>query len=748
MSLFRPHPRKGHTALSVKEVLVIDGDRAIELPDQDKLGFRDVAIQIANAVVARSTAEGLVISIEGEWGSGKSSLLNLVAAELGKLPDANRPTTISFQPWLIGNRDALIAKLFDELFKGLKLVATSKGDHRSANAEEAQKAIDALEKFVGVLCKSGSLIEIVGDASAIAPLKWSGKILKALGGMVGGRKADPQLSDLKSQLDIALRKLDHRFIIMVDDLDRLEPKEAIEVLRLVRSVVDLPNIVYLLSFDGDILAHNIRQVSGVQDGQAYLEKIVQLTIPVPKPEQFQLRQWFSEELSQIANVKNEDERTRLVSIIDTEGVRQLRTPRAVTRSLDAMRFIWPALQPLDIDLADLVWLQLIKTGNPRLYRWIEDYCLAATALSLGTVRIADSTKKSELAKLIELNNDDYFSDEYYRFAFAEQLPGLEANFQENGPLFELFTHVNEPTRDDSIRKKRLASPDHSRLFFSLKLPSHALDGTDFRSFWQAINEGPSETGKALISLCQKHSSGSLSKGDILLERLAGETHNIIESEQAKHISVALSDRMDEAYKLNPLEAFAFRTLWDRALRLMPLLLKSLEPETRSETVNNLFSEGAALSWLTHVFRREIFAHGRFGDRERLPQDWLFSDEELDTITSIMLQRYQKMTKLEFFETPTPISLLFAWKQGGDANGARQFVEGNIQTDKELVEMLEHLSSTVSSSDRGLYHVLKEENLSPFLVYDVVQARVLSLTTHPDLGKRAEDLAEQFRLATE
>ena len=93
----------------------IKGDRALSSGDEDRLGFRKVAKRIAISLVDRASEDGFVIGVEGAWGSGKSSLLFLIGEELGKLPEEPQPTVINFRPWLIGNRDALITSLFDEL---------------------------------------------------------------------------------------------------------------------------------------------------------------------------------------------------------------------------------------------------------------------------------------------------------------------------------------------------------------------------------------------------------------------------------------------------------------------------------------------------------------------------------------------------------------------------------------------------------------------------------------------------------
>jgi predicted KAP-like P-loop ATPase len=351
--------------------LEIKGDRALSSSDSDRLGFREVAKRIAASLIDQASQDGFVVGIEGAWGSGKSSLLFLIAEELERMPSAQRPSVINFRPWLIGNRESLITGLFGDISSELEKFAMSIGNSEPANKKKAQDASKALRRFLNGLSRTGAAIELVGEASGWIPAKWLGKGVKAAGDLTSGESAPPQLSELKENLVNSLRELDHRFVITIDDVDRLEPTEVIEILRLVRSVVDLPNVIYILCYDSEILAQSIERAAGVRSGKAYLEKIVQLTAMVPKPEPLQLRQWFSEELHQIASVKNEDELSRLQLVIDHEGGRQLQTPRAVIRALDAIRFFWPPLREIQADLADLVWLQLIKDGNPALYRWIE-----------------------------------------------------------------------------------------------------------------------------------------------------------------------------------------------------------------------------------------------------------------------------------------------------------------------------------------------------------------------------------------
>ncbi|WP_066964773.1 KAP family P-loop NTPase fold protein [Rhizorhabdus dicambivorans] len=261
--------------MSAEQNHSVKGDRALAHGGDDKLGFRDVAARIATSVADRATEDGFVIGIEGAWGSGKSSLLFLIGDELEKLPSESRPNLIRFQPWLIGNRDALITSVFDELSRQLDQVALGDGDATRDSVTKAKAAKEALQNFLTRLGQAGELIELAGEAPGFGWLKWIGKGAKAAGEAAKKGEA-PSLVELKDKLIVALRDLGQRFVITIDDVDRLEPSEVIEILRLVRSVVDLPNVIYLLCYDIDILSHSIKKATRVKAVAATLKRLSNL----------------------------------------------------------------------------------------------------------------------------------------------------------------------------------------------------------------------------------------------------------------------------------------------------------------------------------------------------------------------------------------------------------------------------------------------------------------------------------------
>jgi KAP family P-loop domain len=713
------------------EAIPLRGDRALQHGQDDKLGYRDVAERIAVSLVDHASDGGLVVGIEGAWGSGKSSLLALIEEALGELPKGQRPTVINFRPWLVGNRDALLANLFESISKALADYRLSAGDATQATIAKVKETGEALRKFTAAIGKVGTVVEAAGDAADYKPAKFFGAILSGSREATKDKAAALPLDKLKEKLVNSLRELGHRFIITIDDIDRLEPAEVLEVLRLARSVADFPNVVYVLCYDSEILAHSVKRAAQVADGHAYLEKIVQLTVMVPKPEPFQLRQWFSDELKAIASTKSDEELSRLKSVFNYEGGRQLKTPRSVVRTLDSLRFFWPPLREAEADLADLVWLMFIKDGNPALYRWIENYCATAAVLSLGTASVEEYERVEQVTKLLETVGESYFDDHMYRHYFAEQLAGLSVDFAQDGNKFKLHQNVNERDRDKAIRDRRLASPDHYRLYFALSGPSHALTQQDLDELWLAADGGVKDTGELILKWHKEAPDGSLGKADLLLERMKSFGPEILNATRSKHFLAAFSNVLDDAYRLRPFDLHWFNAIWDRAERLVPILMSRLAEDERSLILKSIFSEGTAIGWLTSLFRSEIFSQGRHGDQRKQEAEWIFKPTELDTISELMASRYRAMSLQNVLASVDPVNLLYAWQQGGDEDGARKLIAASGDTDEGFIETLESLSNLMTWRD-----------LQNFLDIEITKARTLAIATAVE-GIPTADLAKRL-----
>jgi len=70
-------------------------------------------------------------------------------------------------------------------------------------------------------------------------------------------------AELRAEIGEKITDLDLSFIVVMDDLDRLEPAQAVEIVRLVKSVADFPRFRYVLSYDKAVLAHAIQTGLGL-----------------------------------------------------------------------------------------------------------------------------------------------------------------------------------------------------------------------------------------------------------------------------------------------------------------------------------------------------------------------------------------------------------------------------------------------------------------------------------------------------
>jgi hypothetical protein len=721
----------------------VRGERALGDGDVDRLGFGEVAVRIAASIMDRASADGLVIGLDGKWGSGKSSLLHLIERELKALPEMDRPSVISFRPWLVGNRDALLASLFGELAKKVAAVELARGDATAETKRKAAAAAKRVRGFAKALSRTGEIVEVAGEWWG--PLKWVGKGLKGLKQLADGEDT-ADLATRKARLVRDLRDLRHRFVVTIDDVDRLEPIEVMEVLRLVRSVADFPNVVYVLCYDADVLAAAIRRGAQVDDGDGFLEKIVQLTIMTPQPEPFQLRHWFAEDLERIVGAVDDPVGDRLKTIIDQEGGIQLRTPRSVVRTLDSLRFLWPALRRERVDLADLVWLLLIKDGAPGLYRWIETYVASTSATSFGTASVTEGTIEDRQAELLRCAEPGLFKDLMYRHMFSEQLPGIEIDYAADGTLVKIYQKVPAHERQAAIEGRRLASPDHYRLYFSLVGPTHAVSQASFDDFWTAVDAGPEDAAAVLLALNAQAALGSLRKSDVLLERLRTASPEVWKGERMRSLLLAFGRIMDDAWRHDPSEQFFVVSSWDRAERLVPTLLSAISEGERTAVVDELFTHGESIGWLTAILRRETFAHGKYGDQRRHASEWYLTAEQYERAAEIMVARYRSLDLDGLLTAPRPIHVLFAWSQAGDADGPRNLLARSTVSDTDLVRALEGMTSVVNSSDIGMHQVLKRENLERFFEYDAVNARLVAIAAAgaaTDIAKRAGVLLQAF-----
>jgi predicted KAP-like P-loop ATPase len=142
----------------------------------DMLSRSSFAQSVANVLQRVTTNGGLVVSVEGAWGSGKTSLLAMIEEILIEGSIHKKPIVVHFNPWLIGDRDALLRQFLASIAKEVSLGDKAKEGKRVANEIKTySKAFDVLKLIPGAepwASMIKSVVEAVGETtSAVADYK-------------------------------------------------------------------------------------------------------------------------------------------------------------------------------------------------------------------------------------------------------------------------------------------------------------------------------------------------------------------------------------------------------------------------------------------------------------------------------------------------------------------------------------------------------------------------------------------------
>lgn len=322
----------------------------------DILDRRAFAIRVTEVLKRVTPTDGLVMSVEGSWGSGKTSLLAMVEELLNEVHKDERPVVVHFNPWLIGDRDALLRQFLASMAKAVKLTDHAKEGKRVAKELKTySKAFDVLKLLPGAEPWASivkSVMETMGNASEA----------------VFDHKT-PDVEACKQSLEAALQKFPRRIVVLLDDLDRLYPAEVYEMVRIVKAVGDLPNVGYVLAWDERYISAALEKLNVPYAG-GYLDKVVQVRLPMPPlsfPQRVKLMNKALNDLPGGALSEYFPNGAERNGSLFHHGLSEMiEHPRDVVRLFNVVQSIEPGLRG-EIHLADIIGLACLMTKAPEVY---------------------------------------------------------------------------------------------------------------------------------------------------------------------------------------------------------------------------------------------------------------------------------------------------------------------------------------------------------------------------------------------
>jgi predicted KAP-like P-loop ATPase len=415
-------------------------EQPIYRPDQDLLGRAPFALELARALDSLTIAkDGFVMAVLGEWGTGKTSVIELtlrfmrhlemermsrskwspqtprtfdeletmagsyekVEGQIQALDEANKDVSLiererrvglirswldtdeeaksaeeywrlkflvdanprsivfRFSPWMIGPHAELARALLSDLARKL--------EHRVGN--DLRDAFAAVLQRISELTPMASAgINFLGGGP-LSPFASAGGdwLSKAASRLASGNT----LNDVREKLKRSLLKLGNiRIVVIIDDLDRLTPREALQMVSLVKSLGDLPNIVYLLSYSETHLNKLLKKALET-DSAGFLEKIVQYTIELPAIEESDLITLLDADLNSLLGNLTPQQDRRLRGTWNYIFKHYLKTPRDIRRFVNAVAVSVPVLRNR-VDPIELLLVELARIHDPQVYWWIRN----------------------------------------------------------------------------------------------------------------------------------------------------------------------------------------------------------------------------------------------------------------------------------------------------------------------------------------------------------------------------------------
>ncbi|HBN5894696.1 TPA: AAA family ATPase [Serratia marcescens] len=327
--------------------------------DPDLLNRLGFANHLANILLLNCDDDCLTVSLEGEWGYGKTSVINLVKGALNE--KEYLPIIIEYNPWLAGNPESLIQDFLIQFSSQLNIK-----DKSDAALETSREMIAYSSLF--------SVAKLVPGAEP-----WASIIEKTLSRFGRATKNIAELKKLdllgrKERVEIAIRKIKNPIVIIIDDIDRLTPSETFQVLRLVKAVADFPGTSFLLAFDSNYLV-SVLDKNGIVNTSEYLNKIVQLRVPLPIISERGMRDLASAELENLSDKllteRFESDQERLSWIYHNYFKHLIRNPRELKRFFNHLRFVLEQVEG-QVCFADLFALSLISTKSNVVYEHIKN----------------------------------------------------------------------------------------------------------------------------------------------------------------------------------------------------------------------------------------------------------------------------------------------------------------------------------------------------------------------------------------
>jgi len=250
----------------------------------EMLGLTRYALALSQFIVQCGTP--MTIAIQGDWGTGKTSMMRLIESTLAN-EEAVKVGSFWFNTWQysqFSSNSSLLPLIFlESLTRQLK----QRLDEKSSDMlKKVQGSLNTLKPFLFAAGRGVAYAATGGIATEV----YDEARKQGGGGNTNTLALSDALSNLKRDLTMYVEKICedeglNRIVIFIDDLDRIRPESAIELLETLKLFVDIPKCVFVLALDISVVKKGVSAKFGTDEvdaeGRSFFDKIIQLPFQMP-----------------------------------------------------------------------------------------------------------------------------------------------------------------------------------------------------------------------------------------------------------------------------------------------------------------------------------------------------------------------------------------------------------------------------------------------------------------------------------
>lgn len=323
--------------MAEKKSSIVDIPR--EAGQDDLLGLDNYAKALAKFVESAGTP--LTVAIQGEWGSGKTSMMNQLRDVLCEGDDA-RFYGIWLNTWqyaLLSDEELILSRivtgLTDETISAIQQVQPNRFNENIAKVKDVSKAI-----FKSII-KTGAQ-RVAGDIG-------TGIVDTVLGDETKALTVNDLRDNLSALIAESVAEVEGKegFIFFIDDLDRIEPVYAVQILELLKNIFNISHCLFILAIDYDVVVKGLEPKFGPltenneREFRSFFDKIIQLPFSMPVG-RYEIDGFIVHILDDVgyltpAEVANDEFRKTLSRLAEFSVGRNPRSLKRLTNSLSLIK---------------------------------------------------------------------------------------------------------------------------------------------------------------------------------------------------------------------------------------------------------------------------------------------------------------------------------------------------------------------------------------------------------------------------